>query len=514
MGRWSEEMQSLWAEGALGTTDGRARARYLQGVMKDFYWNEAKSFLLWTGAQKRLLDERPTKFFFSTVRGRQRRSFIEGLRKDGGVETTVEGMLRIAEGFYRELFNCRGSTGCSAEKFLDALEGSLEEEEREALEGPLSLQEVGSAISSLKGGMAPGCDGLPSEFYRTVLPWIGPELVCVYQESIGRGELPLKMRTGLVALLHKKGPKEELTNWRPITLLTTDYKVLAKVITERLKKVIGVVVQPDQTCGVPGRSGGLNLALVRDILFWGEQRQLSLAILSLDQEKAFDRVSHAFLMAILVRMGFGPVFRSWVKLLYSRVSSRVGINGYYSGRVEQLGGVRQGCPLSPLLYVLSLEPLMAALRAAESLTGMHLPGSRGMNAKVSAYADDMTLFLTSDQDFETVCKILKSFFEASGARAIVDKSSAMFAGRWADRTVVPGGYNLCAEGLKILGIRFFRENSAQQNWEAKFIAVQAKIARWKLRGLSMWGRAGSSEGRPSSEFELFGLHFSGTLLVR
>ncbi len=129
---------------------------------------------------------------------------------------------------------------------------------------------------------------------------------------------------------------------------------------------------------------------------------------------------------------------------------------------------------------------MAALRAAESLTGMHLPGSRGMNAKVSAYADDMTLFLTSDQDFETVCKILKSFFEASGARANVDKSSAMFAGRWADRTVVPGGYNLCAEGLKILGIRFFRENSAQQNWEAKFIAVQAKIARWKLRGLSMW----------------------------
>ncbi len=124
-----------------------------------------------------------------------------------------------------------------------------------------------------------------------------------------------------MALLHKKGPKEELSNWRPITLLTSDYKVLAKVITERLKKVIGVVVQPDQTCGVPGRSGVLNLALVRDILYWAEQRQLSLAILSLDQEKAFDRVSHAFLMAILVRMGFGTVFRSWVKLLYSRVSS-------------------------------------------------------------------------------------------------------------------------------------------------------------------------------------------------
>lgn len=215
-------------------------------------------------------------------------------------------------------------------------------------------------------------------------------------------------------LLHKKGHKEELANWRTITLLTTDYKVLAKVITEQLKKVIGVVVQPDQTCGVSGRSGGLNLALVRDILSWTEQRQLPLAILSLDQEKAFDRVSHAFLMAILVCMGFGPVFRSLVKLLYNRVSSRIGINRYYSGRVEHLGGVRQGCPLSPQLYVLSLEPLMAVLRAADSLMGMHLPGGKGMCTKVAAYADDMTLFLTSDQDFKVAGRIVKGFCEASG----------------------------------------------------------------------------------------------------
>lgn len=88
------------------------------------------------------------------MRGRQQRSFIEGLRKDGGVETTVEGMMRVSEGFYRELFGCRGSTICSADKYLDALEKTLEEEEKEALEGPLTLQEVSFAISSLKGGTA------------------------------------------------------------------------------------------------------------------------------------------------------------------------------------------------------------------------------------------------------------------------------------------------------------------------------------------------------------------------
>ncbi len=88
---------------------------------------------------------------------------------------------------------------------------------------------------------------------------------------------------------------------------------------------------------------------------------------------------------------------------------------------------------------------MAALRAADSLTGMHLPGGKGMCAKVTAYADDMTLFLNSDQDFETECKILIGFCEASGARVNVGKSSAMFAGRRTYRTVVPGGYDFCAE---------------------------------------------------------------------
>ncbi len=124
--------------------------------------------------------------------------------------------------------------------------------------------------------------------------------------------------------------------------------------------MVGLVVHPDQTCGVPGRSGSWNLALVRDSISWVEQHQLPLGILSLDQVKAFDRVSHAFLMSVLERLKFGPLFRAWIRLLYTRVKSRIGVNGFYFELVEQRSGVRQGCPLSPLLYILSLEPLVVA----------------------------------------------------------------------------------------------------------------------------------------------------------
>ncbi len=338
---------------------------------------------------------------------------MEGLQGREGVVSDVEGMLRVAASFYRELFSGKGCVDPAAGGFLEGLTAVLKEKESLGLEGPLSLQEVESALFSLKKGTAPGGDGLPVEFYRAFWPLVGVELVEVYQESLGKGELPPTMRTGLVTLLYKKGKKEDLANWRPITLLTTDYKVLAKVITERLKSVVGLVVHPDQTCGVPGRSGSWNLALVRDSISWVEQRQLPLGILSLDQEKAFDRVSHAFLMSVLERLKFGPLFRAWIRLLYTRVKSRIGVNGFYSELVEQRGGVRQGCPLSPLLYILSLEPLVVALRSAPALTGLHLPGGRGVSAKVVAYADDMTLFLTSEQDFVVADRILQEFCKVS-----------------------------------------------------------------------------------------------------
>lgn len=238
----------------MGTAEGWSRARYLQDAMKIYYCEEAKSFLQGSSIRKRLYDEKPTSFFFASVRGRQRKSYIEGLRGEGGVQTSVKGMLGVAEGFYRELFSNRTPVVTTYGKFLEGLEGGLEEEERRVLEGHLTLQEVSSAVASLKKGTAPGCDGLPDAFYEVVFPWVGKELVGVYQECLRRGELVETMRTGLVTLLYKKGEKEELGNWKPITLLTTDYKMLAKVLTERLKGVIGAVVQSDHTCGVPGRS--------------------------------------------------------------------------------------------------------------------------------------------------------------------------------------------------------------------------------------------------------------------
>lgn len=209
------------------------------------------------------------------------------------------------------------------------------------------------------------------------------------------------MRMGCITLLYKKGERSDLSNWRPITLLNVDYKILAKAITLRLRGVMASVVHPDQTCGVQGRTCALNLCLIRDVLSKAEEQNVPVALLSLDQEKAFDRTSHNFLFSVLERLNFGPLFVGLVKLLYEKAVSRVCVNGFLSRPVQQAGGVRQGCPFSPLLYLLTIEPLAASLRADRGLKGFHVPGGKGSKAFVSLYADDLNLFLTDEGDGES-----------------------------------------------------------------------------------------------------------------
>lgn len=121
-------------------------------------------------------------------------------------------------------------------------------------------------------------------------------------------------------MLHKRGDKFDTANWRPISLLCCDYKILAKVLTMRLTQVISSVTSITQTCGTPGRFSGESVRLLQDIVNYADEADIGgSSLLSLDQEKAFDRVEWSFMLAILQRMNFGPMFQQWISLLYTNI---------------------------------------------------------------------------------------------------------------------------------------------------------------------------------------------------
>jgi hypothetical protein len=161
--------------------------------------------------------------------------------------------------------------------------------------------------------------------------------------------MPESMRQALISLLFKKEDPELLKNWRPISLLNTDYKIITKVLVNRVKPVMPMIIHPDQCCSVPGRSSEDNATLLRDVCDYLEvNERMACAFISIDQEKAFDYVDWGFLDRILGTMNFGSQFRSYIKSIYHDIRSAIISNGYVSEFFHVQRGVQQGCPLSPL----------------------------------------------------------------------------------------------------------------------------------------------------------------------
>ncbi|CAM2118758.1 unnamed protein product [Caretta caretta] len=217
---------------------------------------------------------------------------------------------------------------------------------------------------------SPGMDGLTVEFYCVFWDVLGPDLVTVWAESLQSGVLPLLCRQAVLALLPKKGDLRDLRNWCPISLLSTDYKIVVKAISLWLGSVLADVIHPDQTYTVPDRNIFDNLFMVRDLLELGRRDSLSFALLSLDQEKAFDKVDHGYLLNTLQAFGFGPQFAGFLQVLYTSAECLVKLNWTLTEPVSFGRGVRQGCPLSGQLYALVIEPFLCLLR--RRLTGLVL----------------------------------------------------------------------------------------------------------------------------------------------
>ncbi|CAM4668078.1 unnamed protein product [Lepidochelys olivacea] len=229
------------------------------------------------------------------------------------------------------------------------------------LELLLTLAEFSEALLRLPTNKSLGMDGLTVEFYCVFWDVLGPDLVIIWAESLQSGVLPLSCRRALLTLLPKKGDRRDLRNWHPVSLLSMDYKVVAKAISLRLGTVLADMVHPDQTYTFLGCSILDNLYLVRDLLELGCRDGLSFALLSLDQEKAFDRVDHGYLLSTLRAFGFGPQFVGFLRVLYTSAECLVRLNWTLTEPVSFGRGVWQGCPLLGQLYALAIKPFLCLI---------------------------------------------------------------------------------------------------------------------------------------------------------
>ncbi|CAM2095978.1 unnamed protein product [Caretta caretta] len=364
-------------------------------------------------------------------------------------------MCGRARAFYADLFS-PGPTDPNACRVLWDELPTVSAGDRDRLELPLTLAEFSEALRRMPTNKSPGMDGLTVEFYRAFWDVLGLDLVTVWAESLQGGVLPLSCRRAVLALLPKKGDLRDLRNWRPVSLLSTDYKVIAKAISLRL----------------------------------GDD--LSFALLSLDQEKAFDRVDHGYLLGTLRAFGLGPQFVGFLQVLYASAECLVRLNWTLTEPVSFGRGVRQGCPLSGQLYALAIEPFLCLLR--RRLTGLALREPE-LRLVLSAYADDVLLVVQDPGDLARVEACQAVYLAASSARVNWVKSSGLVVGDWRQASSLPPALQAIrwsAGPLLYLGVYLSATHpSPPENWHGLEGRVVERLRRWTglLRCLSFRERA-------------------------
>ena len=252
--------------------------------------------------------EKCTKFVLGLEKSKQKRIYLEQVEgKKGEIITDFVGIAERVEEFYRDLFRKEEMKEESMESVLEKVEARLSEKDKEMCEGNIGTGEIEAARAGLGRNKSPGIDGIISEFYIEFKDELVPVLDRLFRGIEERNEIPADMLTGLVSILYKKGNRNKLENYRPITMLNTDYKILARVLANRIKRVIGNT----QAYSIPGRDIADITSSIRDTIHHMKERKWGI-VMSLDLNKAFDRVDQNYLHRVLERMCFGDRLGGWI----------------------------------------------------------------------------------------------------------------------------------------------------------------------------------------------------------
>uniref|UniRef100_A0A8C5N3B2 Reverse transcriptase domain-containing protein n=1 Tax=Leptobrachium leishanense TaxID=445787 RepID=A0A8C5N3B2_9ANUR len=457
--------------------------------------------MLWS---KRFYYERSNKMDTPMARriaGLQRHGGVGALRDGAGnVHRSASKIRDIFTTFYEKIYNHSPHATldnpthvANVQRFLSELAlPTLTEAQTATLGAPIDSEEVRTAIGLMQPNKAPGPDGLPGLYYKSFLPILLPHLTTMCNSARSGTPFARDSLTASIVTILKPG-KDPLGpgNYRPISLLNFDIKVLAKVLALRLNEIIPTLIHADQVGFIPGRQAYDNTRRACDLVWLAQRLKVPAVFLSLDAEKAFDRVGWAYLFQVLTHLGFPQEFTSAIGVMYDTPVAQVVVPGTPPRPFRLTNGTRQGCPLSPLLFALSLEPLLSAVRADPLIAGV---AYRGEEYKVSAYADDVLLSLTCPvPSVARLLEVLDRFSGVAGYKVNMTKSTALLVGASdGDAGIMEHRHGFCTttESISYLGVRIPGSHSEifTLNYAPLIQCIKSDLDRWAKLHISWLGR--------------------------
>ncbi|WVZ82071.1 LOW QUALITY PROTEIN: hypothetical protein U9M48_029378 [Paspalum notatum var. saurae] len=427
------------------------------------------------------LGDANTKFFHSKINARKRKNCIQRLNKDDNWATSHGDKEKLVKDHFSATLGVPGPRGFD----LNWSALNLQRFELDHLGDPFSEEELLEAIKQSPTDKALGPDGFTGAFFRSCWPTIKADLMAVMNSLHSQRFLNFDLlNRANIILVPKHDDAENLASYRTISLIHGVSKLFSKLLSLRLAPSMREIISKSQTAFIKGRSIHGNFIFVRNLY------RTPMLLIKLDVSRPSTRWD--YLLSLMDQLGFPARWRNWVASSLATSTSQVLLNGIPGQPIAHGRGLRQGDPLSPLLFVLAIDPLQRLLHLATEAGILSRFSKSRLRLRTSLYADDAIIFIKAKKgELESLAALLHLFGEATGLRTNLQKSSIVpirceglnldeiLAGFPASRTSFP---------IRYLGIPLTMTRLKKVDFQYLIDKARNKLTSWQGRNLTMAGR--------------------------
>ncbi|KAL0561777.1 hypothetical protein IC582_002218 [Cucumis melo] len=440
------------------------------------------------------LGDQNTAFFHRSVRSRlSRNSLLSLVDSDGSRVSSHDGVAQLAVNYFSNSLGYQEIGYRELSPIIDDIvQFQWSEECCQALQLPISREEVRRVLFSMDSGKAPGPDGFSVGFYKGAWSVVGEDFCNAVLHFFETCYLPIGVNATTITLIPKHIGAERLEDFRPISCCNVLYKCISKILADRLRLWLPSFISSNQSAFIPGRSIIENILLCQELvggyhLNSGKPR----CTLKVDLQKAYDSVNWDFLFGLLIAIGTPLKFVSWIRACVTSPMFSIMINGSLEGFFNGRKGLRQGDPLSPFLFVMVMEVLSRMLNKIPQSFRFH---HRCEKVKLThlTFADDLMIICAADElSISFIRECLQKFGEFSGLFANPRKSSIFVAGvnnEYASHLAACMGFVRGNLPVRYLGLPLLTGRLRSIDCAPLIQRITSRIRSWTARVLSFAGR--------------------------
>jgi hypothetical protein len=468
--------------------------KYTEDVIK---WNDIEEQMLRQKAKIEWLKlgDGNNKYFHASIKAKQKQCELKTIyREDGTMVTTHEDIEQEVLHLYGNLMG-KAETNLIGIDIVAMRDGpQITNDQREFLVAPVREDEILRALKSIGDLKAPGLDGFGANFFKVTWSTIKKDVIAAILEFFYDEKIYSAINSTLVTLIPKHSAAKTIREYRPISCCTTIFKIISKILTVRLSKVIGSIVNHSQAAFVPGQHIHDHVLLAYELIRgYSRKGGTPKCMMQLDLQKAYDTVDWLALQHILREIGLPNQFIRWIMLGVTSVSYKFNIHGRYTGFMKARRGLRQGDPISPLLFVIVMEYLHRMLYCLKKVPDFNFHSKcENLNIINLSFADDLLIFTRGDtKSVELIMAKIRDFSHSTGLHVNPFKCKIFYGGVEDNIKDLIKKITSFAEGslpFRYLGIPLTSKKLSIHHYMPLVDRIVERIRNWSAKLLSHAGR--------------------------